>query len=801
MSSKHVSKLDYSSLNPAMLDIAVHNLNHPHENAMINRAIALGNSQVNSRRFAEAEKTFRAVLNDDAKSFAAYLGIGSAKAMQGDLIAANKDFTLAVKHGPAISECWKRRGQTMQALGRRAEAISDVRKAIKLMEEGRKHPKENRQRIKGKAVTDPDAYNQLGNMLYQSKFYRAALDEGFLRCLQAFGNPTSDESGELGTLIGGGGVSGIYNMVGLCNTSLGDYEEGKKAFATCLSIEANFKEAWVNLGQLHRDYGNTADAIQSFAKAFALDSSYVHAYHLSGLCFYSMGNYAMAISAFLGGLNGAQQQQKAGNADPKAQNVPALFHMLGVSFQALGLYPRAMEYFKQVPRSIPSGVILEGAVVVAKHSSWYNRELAFFLWTKLDQPINSWELDDEVSEIIKEGWSKRKDYKDIQVHSNALKYMQVTKSIPAVDLSKALLGKEWLSTAARLGRFIQLKSQGFVANERQHRQFGFAVMEAAQFMKERKVKCGWRESMNVLVKWRQISEPNDPVWWIDKLTKASLKEGFGLQTPLVTGELRVIRYYPYFNKAFAMLKKLMVTQCKLGDKVGEVVKRSKTLDELYNLVEDDFWVIVPCFSEVTGENMEGTRLTLQKYYEGMRAQNVSETDKVGFEFTIRTPSTPHRFKQFNEQFKKIWNDLQEVFERGGEKGGGAFKTDMLRLALKFFYYWVCFGPLTRGSAAVGYAGMVAIVRLGGFEIIGGMQEKVQLDWEAILSVRAEAFIDEQVGWLEANTIEHGEDDDSEDEEDVANRISNALPTLRARIEALNAQPNGQPNRLAQSLGR
>ena len=198
-------------------------------------------------------------------------------------------------------------------------------------------------------------------------------------------------------------------MVGLCYTSLGDYEEGKKAFATCLRIEANFKEvkrrttttrearasitltrshpassqAWVNLGQLHRDYGNTADAIQSFAKAFSLDSSYVHAYHLSGLCFYAMGDYAMAISAFMGGLNGAQQQQKAGNADPKEKNVPALFHMLGVSFQALGLYPRAMEYFKQVPRSIPSGVVLEGAAVVAKHSSWYNRELAFFLWTKV----------------------------------------------------------------------------------------------------------------------------------------------------------------------------------------------------------------------------------------------------------------------------------------------------------------------------------------------------------------------------------------------------------------------------------
>ena len=48
----------------------------------------------------------------------------------------------------------------------------------------------------------------------------------------------------------------------------------------------------------------------------------------------------------------------------------------------------------------------------------------------------------------------------------------------------------------------------------------------------------------------------------------------------MTGELRVIRYYPYFQKAFTMLKKLMVTQCKLSDKVGEVVKRSKSLEEV-----------------------------------------------------------------------------------------------------------------------------------------------------------------------------------------------------------------------------
>ena len=117
--------------------------------------------------------------------------------------------------------------------------------------------------------------------------------------------------------------------------------------------------------------------------------------------------------------------------------------------------------------------------------------------------------------------------------------------------------------------------------------------------------------MNVLVKWRQISEPNDSVWWIDKLTKASLKEGFGLQTPILSGELKVFRYGPYYNKAFGVLKRYMVNQCRLNKRAAAVVKGARTLEEMWNLVAEDFWVIVPCISELTGENMEGTRLTLQ----------------------------------------------------------------------------------------------------------------------------------------------------------------------------------------------
>ena len=109
--------------------------------------------------------------------------------------------------------------------------------------QARKHPQENRPRINGKALTiDPDAYSQLGNMLYQSKQYRSALDDGFLRCLQSMGNPKSNVNGQLDAVVGGGGIAGIYNMCGLCHTSLGDYEEGKDAFITALTIDQGFKE-------------------------------------------------------------------------------------------------------------------------------------------------------------------------------------------------------------------------------------------------------------------------------------------------------------------------------------------------------------------------------------------------------------------------------------------------------------------------------------------------------------------------------------------------------------------------------
>ena len=48
------------------------------------------------------------------------------------------------------------------------------------------------------------------------------------------------------------------------------------------------------------------------------------------------------------------------------------------------------------------------------------------------------------------------------------------------------------------------------------------------------------------------------MWWIDRLSPEAFAEGFGLQTPLVNGQLKVIRYHPYFDQAFTLMKEIMV---------------------------------------------------------------------------------------------------------------------------------------------------------------------------------------------------------------------------------------------------
>lgn len=58
---------------------------------------------------------------------------------------------------------------------------------------------------------------------------------------------------------------------------------------------------------------------------------------------------------------------------------------------------------------------------------------------------------------------------------------------------------------------------------------------------------------------------------------------------------QVLRYYPYYNMAFDLMKRLMVEQSPIDKKKKEsIMAPSAGLAELHEAVGHDHWVVTPC---------------------------------------------------------------------------------------------------------------------------------------------------------------------------------------------------------------
>jgi hypothetical protein len=227
--------------------------------------------------------------------------------------------------------------------------------------------------------------------------------------------------------------------------------------------------------------------------------------------------------------------------------------------------------------------------------------------------------------------------------------------------------------------------------------------------------------------------------------------------------------------------------------------------------------------------LEGTRLTVQR-----------KSNPDGFEFTIRTPGTPDRWKDYELEMASAWQEMQAVAVKDARRhnarrradldsyGSGAstadaaaaaaaaaaeaavaeeatyeasFADSALEASLTVFFYWVNFGPLSRGSAACGYAVLRACLAAVGLGLrLPALPPAKQLDWEAILRPAPASFIAAVKPWLKpkllrrtfapsrsaggrsTNYYEFGGGDVLAPLPD----LDSVLPTLRTAIEALNA---------------
>jgi hypothetical protein len=68
---------------------------------------------------------------------------------------------------------------------------------------------------------------------------------------------------------------------------------------------------------------------------------------------------------------------------------------------------------------------------------------------------------------------------------------------------------------------------------------------------------GWRDCVNIAVKWRQLSEPLDTVFWVDGLPSLEFGKGYGSHTPLQLGHTKVGKYRTQHRPCFEQLKGLI----------------------------------------------------------------------------------------------------------------------------------------------------------------------------------------------------------------------------------------------------
>jgi len=82
-------------------------------------------------------------------------------------------------------------------------------------------------------------------------------------------------------------------------------------------------------------------------------------------------------------------------------------------------------------------------------------------------------------------------------------------------------------------------------------------------------------------------------------------------------------------------------------------------------------------------------------------------------------------------------------------GASSLDEVVLRPALELFYLWATFAPLSRGTAACGYAAFCGVLLTFGRKIATAslLPAGKQLDWEAILSVDFEDFWTRTKDWF------------------------------------------------------
>ncbi|KAL7141472.1 hypothetical protein ABFS83_08G055300 [Erythranthe nasuta] len=719
--------------------------------------LSRGIAQVNDGKYAYAISIFDKILQEEPDYPEALIGRGTAYAFQRELHAAIADFTKAIQSNPSAGEAWKRRGQARAALGESAKAIADLTKAMEF------------------EPNSADILHERGIVNYKFKDYKAAVED-LSACVKVDVDNKS-----------------AYTYLGLALSSLGEYRKAEEAHMKAIQIDKSFLEAWTHLTQFYQDVANGERALQCIREILKIDGRFAKAYHLHGLLLHGTGEHRNAIKELSIGLS------------IDSSSIESLY-LRASCYHAIGEFKEAVkDYDAALDLELDS---MEKFALQCL--AFYQKEIALYTASKFNTEFSWFDLDGDIDPLFKEYWCKRLHPKNVceKVYRqpplrDSLRKGKLKKQEFSLTKQKAAL----LQAADSIGKKIQYHCPGFLPNRRQYRMAGLAAIEIAQKVVKvwrslqtewkistkgaskhgkkvrRKEKLNppsfnrggagcstssflesstsssaedkpygrpslpWHAIYSLAVKWRQISEPCDPIVWVNKLSE-EFNSGFGSHTPLILGQAKVVRYFPNFPRTFNVTKAVIKENKYVHNKKDHLINlyengklqevmNAESCSDLHRVVGEDFWLATRCNSmTVEGKRLEGTRISLEK------------TDQMGYDFAIKTPCTPSRWDDFELEMTSAWEALCDAY--CGENYGTT-DFDLLENAreaiLRMTYYWYNFMPLSRGTAVIGFVVLLGLFLAANMEFTGKIPEGVQVDWEAILEPDPHSFISSVKSWL------------------------------------------------------
>ncbi|XP_067018198.1 tetratricopeptide repeat protein 13-like isoform X1 [Acropora muricata] len=707
-------------------------------NKVIDERVEYAVLLMNTGKLDEAIQKFTSIVKEHPWVIAAHFGRGTAYVQKGlqfkeNAEAAIKDFSSVIRLAPDNPDGWIKRAEVLSPLGNLKEALSDIKIALDLK---------------------PSAHLHLmrGTLLFMQevwKDYEAACDS-FTRCLEIDKNQP---------------VALLY--FGLSLYHRGNVKESIEVFKKAINTNINKAECHRSLGHAYRELGNHYLAHDHFTAAIALEPTTSQNYHSRGIINYMQGRPAEAIEDFRACLK----------YNPSSISCN---YWKGASHAAQGNYYEAVKSTTQVLVSDTSP--LPSVDVIKSH---YLKEYSRYLHSQLDTSLSEYSPDVDIDGRLRDMWVKGLPF-------NAKNYSEQPGIQPGIreveDITFDNLSPEaqfLVCKSSTLGPLIQYNSAGFLPNVRHHLAMGFAILDVAQVAHKHwksgrssktNKKISWREIFDVAVKWRRISDPEQPVFWLDMMPEKSVKAGFNFRMNLLRGQLKSVRYSDYFDKIFQFTKTMLQHFYRMDELKATEFKRSlenaKTCRELM-LVLKQYDLRNPQPSVILSTHVSSSKSGGTMSLEGLNL-SLSESGS-NLLFTMDTPTTPSRTAGYHLELDHIWAQLNDEMRKPGNKDVDVIGNYILSLV----YYFFNLMPLSRGSSAVAYAVALGLFLAVGRETTGKIPPGKEVDLEAMIGGSVDAFAQHVKGWLALKKLS----------KPVTSLplVSEVFPTLRTVLEALNVK--------------